>query len=348
MRIALTADPELPVPPVHYGGIERIVDMLARGLVDRGHEVTLFAHRDSSSAGRLVAWPGLSSQSKIDTLRNAATLAREVARGDFDVVHSFSRIAYLLPILGLRLPKLMTYQREIPRRSVVLGHRLSRGTLEFSAISQFMMAGVKDIGAWHLVYNGVPLASYDFKASVPPDAPLAFLGRIEEIKGPHIAIEVARRANAGLVIAGNIPEAHRGWFEQNIAPHIDGDRVRYIGPVDDKQKNELLGSARAFLMPILWEEPFGIVMAEAMACGTPVIGFRRGAVPEVVEDNLTGYVVDTTEEMGVALSAIETIDRFAVRARVERMFSENSIVEGYIDIYKQMLSRSNRPTEISA
>ena len=222
MRIALTADPELPVPPIHYGGIERIVDMLAKGLVERGHEVTLFAHRQSNSSGRLVPWPGASSASKADTLRNAGALATHISRGKFDLVHSFSRIAYLAPILPLRLPKLMTYQRPISRRSVRLAHLLSRGTLQFTAISRFMMESVSSVGAWHLVYNGVPLSSYDFKAEVATDAPLVFLGRVEEIKGPHLAIEVAHQTGLPLIIAGNIPEAHRDWYEQNVAPHVDG------------------------------------------------------------------------------------------------------------------------------
>ena len=139
MKIAITADPELPAPPRHYGGIERIVDMLARGLVARGHDVTLFAHPESQSAGRLVAWPGRSSRSVRDTIRNAALLTRAVASGRFDLVHSFSRVAYLAPILLLSLPKLMTYQRAVSPRSVRAGHRLSRGTLAFTAISEWMM-----------------------------------------------------------------------------------------------------------------------------------------------------------------------------------------------------------------
>lgn len=339
MRIALTADPELPVPPLHYGGIERIVDMLARGLAARGHEVTLFAHPESRSVGRLVPWPGKSSRSKIDTIRNAATLAREAARGEFDVVHSFSRIAYLLPILPLRIPKLMTYQREISRSSIRLGSRLSRGTLEFSAISKFMMSHVADVGRWHLVYNGVPLETYSFVPSQDDDAPLVFLGRMEEIKGPHVAIDVARRAGVRLILAGNVPEAHRRWFERNVAPHVDGDRVRYVGPVDDAQKNALLGAAKAFLMPILWEEPFGIVMAEAMACGTPVIGFRRGSAPEVVEHGVTGFVVDTAEEMAAAVGRIDEIRRDAARARVEKMFSDDAVVEAYVSLYGRMIER---------
>ena len=340
MRIALTADPELPVPPVHYGGIERVVDMLARGLEARGHEVTLFAHRESRGAGVLAQWPGRSSQSPADTTRNAIALAARVARGRFDLVHSFSRIAYLLPLLPWRLPKLMTYQREINRRSVVLGDRMSRGTLEFSAISRFMTAGVSDIGRWHLVFNGVELSTYAFAPSPAPDAPLVFLGRIEEIKGPHLAIEVAARADAPLVLAGNVPDAHRAWFDAHVAPHIDGVRVRYIGPVDDAQKNQLLGAARAFLMPILWEEPFGIVMAEAMACGTPVIGLRRGAVPEVVAHGATGFVVDTIDEMASAVRDVGVIDRRAVRARAERLFSSDAVVDGYLDVYAKMCGRA--------
>ena len=186
MKIAITADPELPVPPLHYGGIERVIDMLVRSLVERGYDVTLFAHRDSRPPCTLVPWPGASSLSRADTIRNAATLGASVLLGQYDLVHSFSRIAYMLPILPLPIPKLMTYQRAINRRSIQLGHHLSRGTLQFTAISRQMMQEVEDIGAWHLVYNGVPLATYDFRASVAPDAPLAFLGRIEEIKGPHI------------------------------------------------------------------------------------------------------------------------------------------------------------------
>jgi glycosyltransferase involved in cell wall biosynthesis len=338
MKLAITADPELPVPPFQYGGIERVIDMLVRSLVERGHDVTLFAHRDSRPPCGLVPWPGASSLSRAATIRNAATLGNAVLRGRYDLVHSFSRIAYMMPILPLPIPKLMTYQRPITRRSIQLGHRLSLGTLQFTAISRWMTRGVEDIGAWHLVYNGVPLATYDFKGSVAPDAPLAFLGRIEEIKGPHIAIEVARRTGLPLIIAGNIPAEYKSWFEANVAPHIDDRLIRYVGPVNDQQKNALLGSARAFLMPILWDEPFGIVMAEAMACGTPVIGFRRGAVPEVVTHGETGYVVATIEEMTAAVDAVGAIDRAKVRQRSETYFSDDVIASNYEKIYRTVIS----------
>jgi glycosyltransferase involved in cell wall biosynthesis len=333
MRIALTADPEIPVPPVHYGGIERIVDMLARGLAARGHHVTLFAHPDSKSPSDFIAWPGRSSQSSADTFRNAVTLTGAVMRGEVDLVHSFSRIAYLTAILPLSVPKVMSYQRAINPKMVGWGNALARGTLNFTAISRWMMCPVEHIGQWTMIPNGVPLASYTFRADVAPDAPLVFLGRIEEIKGPHLAIEVARRTGRQLVIAGNIPSEKRNWAEAHVFPHVDGHRIRYIGPVDDAQKNELLGKAAAFLMPILWEEPFGIVMAEAMACGTPVIGLRRGSVPEVVEDGITGYVVDDLEGLINAVARIPTLDRAASRLRVETLYSDEAIVDAYEMLY---------------
>ena len=339
LKIAITADPELPVPPKLYGGIERVIDMLIRGLVARGHDVTLFGHPDSDVPCRLVPYAGASSLSRADTLRNMLAITRTVMGGGFDVVHSFGRIAYLLPLLPLRTPKLMTYQREVTPRSVKWGHRLSRGTLHFSAISQWMMQDTQHLANWHLVYNGVPMDVYDFVPAVADDAPLVFLGRIEHIKGTHLAIEIAKRTGRKLVIAGNIPAEHQTYFDQQVKPHLDGDRISYIGPVDDKQKNALLGQAAAFLMPILWEEPFGIVMAEALACGTPVLGLRRGAVPEVVEDGVTGFVRDDLDGLISTVSRLGELDRRACRERAERLFSDTAIVEAYLDVYRKLLGR---------
>lgn len=341
MKIAITADPELPVPPRLYGGIERIVDLLVRGLVSRGHDVTLFAHPESSSAGRLVPWLGRISGSVADAAKNTLLLTRHIVGGRYDIVHSFSRVAYLMPILPLSVPKLMTYQRPISSRSVRLGHALSRGSMDFCAISHRMIEGdAGRIGRWHVVYNGVDMDTYKFVSAVPPDAPLVFLGRIEPIKGPHLAIELAKRAGASLVIAGNIPDEHSAFFDREIAPNIDAERVRYIGPVDDLQKNALLGSARALLMPILWEEPFGIVMAEALACGTPVLGFDRGAVPEVVDDGVAGFVRGELAGLVAAVGRLTEIDRRACRARAERLFSGDALVGGYTALYQQMREKA--------
>lgn len=338
MHIAITADPELPVPPRHYGGIERMVDLLARELVRQGHDVTLFAHPASNSAGQLIPFSGCSSASPGDTIRNAAKLARHALTRACDVVHSFSRLQYLLPILPLRIPKLMTYQRAITRRSVVLGHRLARGTLHFAAISRHLMKPVADIGTWHLISNGASPAHYRFQAEVAGDAPLLFLGRIEEIKGTHVAIEVAKRTGSRLCIAGNVPADQGQYFATRIKPFVDGRNIIYVGPVDDAGKNTLLGQARALLMPVLWEEPFGIVMVEAMACGTPVIGLDRGAVPEVVQDRISGFVRRDVDGLVEAVGRLGEINRQNCRKRVEQEFSDTLLAERYLSAYRDIIA----------
>jgi glycosyltransferase involved in cell wall biosynthesis len=342
LKIALTSDPEVPVPPRFYGGLERIVDLLAHGLVERGHDVTVFANKDSNTAGRLVPWAGQSSRRLTDTFSNALVLAEAARKYRFDLIHSSSRLAYLSFLLPLSIPKLMTYHRTISARSVLLGRVFSRETLYFSAVSQSMMEHVKHRGFWCSVPNGVPIERFRFVASVPEDAPLVFLGRIEEIKGPHLAIEVARACGRRLVIAGNVPPEKIQWFDRFIRPSIDGEFIRYIGPVDDVQKSELLGSAFAFLMPILWEEPFGIVMAEALACGTPVLGLRRGAVPEVVQHGVSGYVCDTVAELADAVRNVPKIDRNACREIAAKNFSRDAVTEAYLKIYFHMLSVGRR------
>jgi len=342
VRVLLTVDPEIPVPPRFYGGIERIVDFLVRGLLARGHEVTLFAHPDSQVPCELVPWPGGSSQSRADTLRNMAALTRRIAiearRPDF-VVHSFARVAYLLPTLPLPFPKIQTYQRAITPRSVRWGHRLSRGHLWFTACSASCARAADATGTWRVVHNGVPVERYRFTPSVSPEAPLVFLGRIEPIKGVHHAIEVARRTGRRLLIAGNVPEREpERTYAQNLLASCDGEHVRYVGPVDDAAKSELLSSAAAMLFPIEWEEPFGIVMAEALACGTPVIGMRRGSVPEVVEDGQTGFVCDSVEDMVAAVRRLPELQRARCRASAETRFSARVIVDQYEQLYRDALS----------
>lgn len=337
LRIAISADPELPVPPELYGGIERMIDGLVRELVSRGHKVTLFAHPASTVPCTLVGWPGASSWSRRHTLANMTALARAVASGDFDLLHSFSRLAYLGPLLPWAIPKLMTYQRPITRRTVQLSHALSRGSMQFSAISAWMQTPVADIGRWHVVPNGVCLSTFPFVADPGPDAPLVFLGRLEEIKGPHLAIEAAKRSGLPLVLAGNVAPEHQRWVEEHVFSQLDPPQIRYVGPVNDAQKAALLGSSRALLMPILWDEPFGIVMAEAMACGTPVLGLHRGAVPEVVEHGVTGFVAHTLPELIAQIPRLASLDRAASRRRVECSYSSAAMADGYLHVYRSML-----------
>lgn len=339
MRIAITVDPEIPVPPPLYGGVERIVDMLIRGLLGRGHKVTVFANSKSEVPCDLEPYGGNKSQSPADLIRNTMLVSSTVLKRRFDLVHSFARLAYLLPVLPLSIPKVMSYQRGVTARTVKWGNRLSNGSLHFTGCSRYISKGFGEIDNWDVVYNGAPIESYKFKRVVEDDAPLTFLGRIEEIKGPHIAIQVAMQCERRLIIAGNVPEGdkHQVYFRERVKPFIDNKRISYVGPVNDKEKNELLGNSAALLMPILWDEPFGIVMAEALACGTPVIGFNRGSVPEIVSHQLNGFVCECLPEMVAAVNRICEIDRFKCREIMEQKFSDKSMVAAFERVYSKIL-----------
>lgn len=342
MKILLTADPEIPVPPIHYGGIERIIHLLAEGLVNRGHDVTLIAHGKSRTSAKLLAYDTLAANPAQRLVLHASLVSKTIWSGAFDIVHSHSRLAYLAPVLGMRVPKLMSYQRKVTPRSVTWARRLAGKTIEFSAVSHDMIADVQRLAPWHVVYNGVSMSTYQYQPEVPPDAPLVFLGRIEPIKGTHLAVEVAKRSGNSLVIAGNIPREHQGYFDTRIAPHVDGKLISYIGSVNDVEKSVLLGGAKAFLMPILWDEPFGIVMAEALACGTPVIGLGRGSVPEVVADGVAGFVCADVDEMVAAVGRVHELDRRACRARAEAMFTEDTVVEQFLAIYAHLIEATTK------
>ncbi|HUL73833.1 MAG TPA: glycosyltransferase [Vicinamibacterales bacterium] len=347
LRIFVTADPEVPVPPKLYGGIERVIALLVNGLVERGHAVTLFAHPESQVRSDLIGYAGRRSGSAADTMKIAAQIGFEAARRHPDVIHSFGRLAYLLPVLPLPIPKIMSYQRAVTARSVEMGTRLSRGTLSFTACSRQLMRAV-DGPAWQVVYNAVDTTQYQFEPQVPADAPLMFLGRVERIKGPHLAIEVARKTRRRLILAGNIPEGeeHRVYFKTEIEPHVDGREIMYAGPVDDAMKSELLSQVSALLMPVLWNEPFGIVMAEALACGTPVIGLSRGAIPEVVADGVTGFVCLNADEMAEAVGRVASIDRRACRDVAERRFSQPALVNAYETLYRRVARTGSVPADV--
>jgi glycosyltransferase involved in cell wall biosynthesis len=348
LRIAVTADPEIPVPPVHYGGAERIVHLLVEGLHARGHDVALFAHPDSKVSCRLIPYPGRSSDSPIDTIRNSTTIATHVLGGGFDLLHSFSRLAYLTPLALSPIPKFMSYGRAITPRSIKLARLLFGRSIEFTACGRHFISPVESLAPWHVIYNAVPIDTYTFRPAVAPDAPVVFLGRVEHIKGPHLAIQSARQAGRTIILAGNVPEGHQDYFDREIRPLVDDVHVRYVGPVDDRQKNELLGSAAAFLMPILWDEPFGIVMAEALACGTPVIGFNRASVPEIVDDGVTGFLVKDVDEMARAIDRVASIDRRACRATVERRFSDRVVVEQYESLYRATMRAADPGSAVRA
>ncbi|MEM7554060.1 MAG: glycosyltransferase [Cyanobacteria bacterium P01_A01_bin.84] len=341
MRILITADPELPVPPKLYGGIERIVNLLVLGLKARGHEVGLVAHRDSEcQAGRIFPWAGLRSQDKVDAVQNTITLWSAVNKFQPDLVHSFSRVLYLLPLLKSQLPKVMSYQRRPSSKTVSWGAKLGKDSLNFTGCSEHICRqGRENGGTWYPIHNCVELEKYTFQPTVAADAPLVFLSRIERIKGAHTAIAAARQTGRRLIIAGNYSttgEAGKYWQEE-IVPHLDKDGIEYIGTVNDTQKNELLGKAAAMIVPIEWDEPFGIVFAEALACGTPVISCPRGALPEIVRPGVDGYLVNNFEEAIAAIEKLSTLKRINPRQRAEECFSAPVIVEKYENLYESLI-----------
>lgn len=346
MRILLTADPELPVPPKLYGGIERVIDVLIRGLRDRDHTVGLIAHRDSSSpANQLFHWPGLRSQQKLDAMRNTAALRSAVQRFQPDLVHSFSRVLYLLPLFLTSLPKVMSYQRRPSRRSVKWGAKLGRESLIFTGCSEYICReGRTAGGVWHAIHNCVEIEKYTFQPEVAPEAPLVFLSRVEQIKGAHTAIDIARRTGRRLLIAGNhsAGEQEESYWQEMIRPHLGKNGIEYIGPVDDEQKNDLLGQAAALVVPIEWDEPFGIVFAEALACGTPVISCPRGALPEIVRQGVDGFLITDVDDACKAVDRISEINRAGCRQRAEDRFSSAVAASAYEHLYHMLVSDSGQ------
>lgn len=340
MKILLVMDPYIKVPPDHYGGIERVVADLADGLSKSGHEITLWAAPGSRVNGRVDAFGREGEWTRWSNVRNALTLAGRflASRSRFDVIHNFGRLAYLAPVLARDVPKVQTYMRTVNPANMATARRLGARRLHYTAVS----AAIRDTGRpgggdWSVIYNCAAPERYPFAADTDPaTAPLVFLGRLDRCKGAHHAITVAQRLQRRLIIAGNIsPLPHEEeYFRTGIAPRIDGRLVTYIGPVADEAKRTLLGQAAAMLLPIEWEEPFPVVLPESMLCGTPLIAFRRGGVPEGIDHGRTGFLCDTVDEMAEAVGRLGAIDRAAVRAEAVRRFSDAAIVAEYERLYR--------------
>jgi glycosyltransferase involved in cell wall biosynthesis len=344
MRILLSADPAIPVPPTGYGGIERIADDLVRYYREKGHEVGLVAHPESTApAHRLFGWPALHPGSVKAIWSNSLALRRAVNAFRPDVLHSFSRLAYLLPILRSRLPKIMSYQRHTGGLSLTIAARVGGNSLSFTGCSDFICTmGRPRGGAWHVIPNFVDPGKYTFVSRVPADAPLVFLSRIESNKGPDLAIAISRACGRRLILAGNRASdgPQREYWDREIAPHLDRDRIEWIGEIDDVRKNDLLGQAAALLVPIQWDEPFGIVFAEALACGTPVLTCRRGALPEIIEPGVTGLFLATRDEGVVAVGRINELDRGECRSVAEKRFSVGVCGAKYLDLCSEAITRA--------
>jgi glycosyltransferase involved in cell wall biosynthesis len=352
MKIAQIAPLAESVPPRLYGGTERIVSYLMEELVRQGHDVTLFASGDSLTSARLVPCSAMALRLDprvLDTLPHHVLMLEEVRKraSEFDILHFHIDLLHF-PLI-----------REIASRTVTTLHgRLDLPDLQpfYSEFSDIPLISISDdqrrpmppVNWLGTVHHGLPFHLLPFNPK-PNGGYLAFLGRISPEKGPQRAIEIAVRAGLPLKIAAKIDAVDREYWDEVIHPLVrEHPLVEYIGEVNDWEKGAFLGDATALLFPIDWAEPFGLVMIEAMACGTPVIAFGRGSVPEVIDDGLTGVIVESTDQAVEALGRIEEFDRAVVRATFERRFSVERMARDYLDIYNKRIgmSRDIMPTRI--
>ena len=343
MKIAQVTPLYEAVPPKLYGGTERVVAHLTDALVDLGHEVTLFAAADADTRARLV--PVRDQAIRLDPaplksdLAAHMTMLSEVLKrvDEFDVIHFHTDMIHF-PF----------FSRHADRTLTTLHGRLDLKDLAgvYERWSDFGLVSISDdqrrplpLANWRAtVHHGMPAELYRF--SPASQGYLAFLGRISPEKRPDRAIEIATKLNKPLKIAAKVDAQDKVYWETFIRPMVEGNPlVEFVGEIGDHQKSAFLGGAEALLFPIDWPEPFGLVMIEAMACGTPVVAFRCGSAPEIVEDGATGYLVDTIEQAIAAAGRARLLDREAIRARFELRFSATAMARRYLDVYGDLLAR---------
>ncbi len=362
MKIAHIAPPWLPVPPKDYGGTENVLFDLIEEQVAQGHDVTLFAPGDARTSAKLVSFlprslraEGVPWSAHLKADYHMRRSVAEVRAGNFEMVHthlSASTDLCLFPLLSeLPTSHLTTLHSKFPFDHVphwqgdadqfyldTWGSSVPVVTISQQA-SKDLPACVQVVG---VVYNGISLRRY-VPSPTKPDSYLVWLGRFVPEKGAHLAIEAARRANVHLVLAGiidrTVPESVR-YFRQEIEPFIDQQKIRYIGPVNKTRKITLLSGAQGLLNPITWEEPFGMVMVEAMAVGCPVISFARGAAPEIVVQEKTGFLVHSIDEMVESIPLLKQLDRKSIRSHVESTFSAHTMANNYEKVYQRLLTAS--------
>ena len=332
-------DPFIPVPPKHYGGIERVIYDIAKVYVEMGHDVTLIAGPNSKSPGRLITY---GKNADMQSIKMDYLLLAELTKilyaeiGNHDVIHNFGRLAWMFPIAWSKIKKVQTYMRYISPGNIKWLNRIGVRNMTYTAVSDAIVkTGISGGGDWKTVYNCAPIEQFTFVPDNNKEAPLVFLGRLERCKGAHTAIQVAKISNRTLIIAGNISPLieEQAYFENELKPHFDGDQIKYIGVVDNVQKNILLGNASAMLLPVQWFEPFPIVLPESYACGTPILAYPGGGVPEGIFENKTGFISNNAEEMAKQVELIPTLDRAFCRQVAIEKYSDKIIAKNYLDIY---------------
>jgi len=345
IRIALLAPPWIPVPPPGYGGIESVVADLADGLVERGHDVTLLAAPGSHSSAHVVT---LLESTYPDEIDHAAYEADHVARAfeaiddagragrPFDVVHDHSSSTAFAMADRLDVPLLHTLHGPFTHdRWAFYAHHAHKAWV--SALSAAQLAqgppGLRSVG---VIPNPIDVAAWPFEPC--KRGYLLWVGRMTPEKGPHRAIRVARGAQMPLALAGPVQPGQEAFFAAEVAPHVDGDAVRYLEEIGGPEKQRMFAEAACFLMPIRWAEPFGMVMIEAMVCGTPVVAFPEGAAQEVVEDGRTGFLVEDEDAMVAALDRLGEIDPACCRAAVEERYDIDVVAGAYEGAYRQIVT----------
>jgi glycosyltransferase involved in cell wall biosynthesis len=344
MRIAQVAPLNERVPPQLYGGTERVVSYLTEALVRLGHDVTLFASGDSQTSAHLVAacpralWRDPNVR---ETLPHHVHLMELVFKdvGRFDVIHFHSDYIHFPLVRRHRCPSVTTLHGMVhPHDVQALFEEYHE--MPLVSISNNQRSPIPHANWKGTVYHGLPLDSFTFRAE--PGAYLVYLGRMSPEKRVDRAIEIARRSGVPLKIAAKIYPEERHYFDETLAPLIEASKplVEFIGEIGDRGRDDLLGHASAFLFPIEWPEPFGLVMIEALACGTPVIAWRRGSVPEVLEHGVTGYIVESVDEAVQAVGSLDRLSRGRCRERFEQRFDAERMATDYVHVYRRVISAS--------
>jgi glycosyltransferase involved in cell wall biosynthesis len=349
LRIALLAPPWIPVPPPGYGGIERVIADLAGGLVRRGHDVSLLAAPGSRSDAKVVTLLERDYAEKIggtvvdvDHVARALTVIDAAARRGrpFQIIHDHSGFALVAVADRVDIPVLHTLHGPFDDESSAFYGRHGR-KVWLSSLSDAQAdagpAGLRYVGT---IPNPIDLRAWPLERR--KERYLLWVGRMVEGKGPHRAIAAARRAGLPLILAGPVQLGQEEYFDHEVRPHIDDDRVRYVAEVGGRRKRELFAHALALLMPIRWPEPFGIVMVEAMACGTPVIAFPVGSAPEIVRHGESGFLVDDEAEMAAAVHRAGDLDPATIRATVSERYDVDVVTRAYEKAYQRVIAGAAR------
>lgn len=339
MRILIISPPWISVPPKGYGGIELVVALLTEQLVKEGHKVVLFATGDSQTPAELRYVFEEAQTSRLGKLgmqifESMHTSEAFKIADEFDIVHDHSGFLAVAFAHKLKTPLLHTLHGPF-NETTTLFYTQFRDSCYYNAISEYQKSCLPTLKYVDTVYNAIDAKGFPF--SNKKEDYLILVSRISALKGTHLAIKVAKELGEKLVLVGKINPGDQEYFDSYVKPHIDGKQIIFTGEIYEKEKRELLARAKCFVFPIQWPEPFGLVMAEAMACGTPVVAFRNGAAPEVIADGTTGYIVDTLEQMLDAVKKASKIDAAACREHVVSNFSPEVMANRYEENYKKIV-----------